>query len=207
MEFKDDEKNNLYPKIPTAPTEDEGQGYRLHKINDIQKTLELEREKRAALSKKYHRAVKVVDGVDVALITTSLGLGIGGVGLLSTIVAVPAVIVMEGVALATGALSIVGKYINKKFVSKAEKHEKIKVLAEAKLNTISDLISKALTDNKVSDEEFHLILAELDKYRQMKEDVRRVAKKNIDNELQQTLIEQGRQEARESFRKMFEKDK
>lgn len=109
MEFKDDIKINnegLYPKLPTAPPEDEGQGYRLQKINEIRSILEEEKEKRAALSKKYHRAVKIVDGVDVVLIGTTMGLGVGGVGLLSTIVAAPIVIVIEGVALGTGALSI-----------------------------------------------------------------------------------------------------
>ena len=102
-------------------------------------------------------------------------------------------------------LSIVGKYVAKKCAAKAEKHEKIKVLAQAKLNTITSYISKALTDNKISDEEFQLILAELVKYREMKEEVRRISKKRMDHDVQQTLIEQGRQEARESFRKLFEK--
>lgn len=83
--------------------------------------------------------------------------------------------------------------------------KKIKVLARAKLNTISSYISKALNDNKISDEEFQLILSELNKYREMKEEIKRVSRKRIDYDAQQNLIEQGRQEARESFRKMFEK--
>ena len=51
---------------------------------------------------------------------------------------------------------------------KAEKHEKIKVLSEAKLNTINDHISKALMDNHVTDEEFSLNLSELEKFREMR---------------------------------------
>ena len=57
-------------------------------------------------------------------------------------------------------------------MSKAEKHEKIKTIASAKLDTISSHISKALSDNKVTDEEFRLILEELEKYKVMKEEVR-----------------------------------
>jgi hypothetical protein len=45
---------------------------------------------------------------------------------------------------------------------KAEKHKKIKTLADAKLNTISDHISKALKDDVVSGEEYSLILSELE---------------------------------------------
>ena len=45
---------------------------------------------------------------------------------------------------------------------KAEKHEKIKTIASAKLDTITLHVSKALSDNKVTDEEFKLILEELE---------------------------------------------
>ena len=53
-----------------------------------------------------------------------------------------------------------------------KKHEKNKTLADAKLNTISDLISKALADDQISDEKDSLILSELDKFNQMKEEIR-----------------------------------
>ena len=109
-------------------------------------------------------------------------------------------------ALFTGLLSIIGKYSVKKSTSKAEKHEKIKMLASAKLDTISSHISKALSDNKVTDEEFRLILEELDKYKVMKEEIRSKTKKKIATETEETLIERGRQEACESFHKLVEKN-
>ena len=202
MEMKD-----IYPKLPTAPPiEDQGQGYRLQKINEIQTFLEKEVEKREALSKKYFRAAKIVDKVDTVLITITIGAGAGGISLLSTIVVAPAVIAIEGVALFTGLLSIIGKYSVKKSMSKAEKHEKIKTIASAKLDTISSHISKALIDNKVTDEEFRLILEKLEKYKVIKEEVRAKTKKKIATETEETLIERGRQEARESFRKLVEKN-
>ena len=199
-------KENIYPKLPTAPPiEDQGQGYRLQKINEIQAFLEKEVETREALSKKYFRAAKIVDNMDTVLITITIRAGAGGISLLSTIVAAPAVIAIEGVALFTGLLSIIGNYSVKKSTSKAEKHEKIKTIASAKLDTISSHISKALSDNKVTDEKFRLILEELEKYKVMKE-VRSKTKKKIATELEETLIERGRQEARESFRKLVEKN-
>ena len=98
----------IYPKLPTAPPiEDQGQGYRLQKINEIQTFLEKEVKTREALSKKYVRAAKIVDNVDTVLITITIGAGAGGIGFLSTIVAAPAVIATEGVALFTGRLSII----------------------------------------------------------------------------------------------------
>ena len=186
------EMKEIYPKLPTAPPiEDQGQGYRLQKINEIQTFLEKEVETREALSKKYFRAAKIVDNVDTVLITETIGAGAGGISLLSTIVAAPAVIAIEGVALFTGLLSIIGKYSVKKSMSKAEKHEKIKTIVSAKLDTISSHISKALSDNKVTDEEFRLILEELENYKIMKEEVRTKTKKKIVTETEESLIERG----------------
>ena len=200
-------KENIYPKLPTAPPiEDQGQGYRLQKINEIQTFLEKEVETREALSKKYFRAAKTVDNVDTVLIAITSGGGAGGIGLLSTVIAAPAVIAIEGVALFTGFLSIIGKYSVKRSTSKAEKHEKIKTIASTKLDTIASHVSKALSDNKVADEEFRLILEELEKYKVMKEEVRSKSKKKIATETEESLIERGRQEARESFRKLVEKN-
>ena len=184
-------KENIYPKLPSAPPiEDQGQGYRLQKINEIQAFLEKEVETRGSLSKKYFRASRIIDNVDTVLITISLGAGAGGIGLLSTVIAAPAVKAI-GVALFTGFLSIKGKYNVKKFTSKAEKHEKIKTIASAKLDTITSHVSKALSDNKIIDEEFKLILEELEKYKVMKEEVRTKTKKKIATETEETLIERG----------------
>ena len=202
--------NELYPIMPewepSAPPLDGGQSYRLQKMNEIQRVLEDEREKRHNLSKKYHKAVKVVGNIDSALVTISMGLSVAGVGILSTVIAVPAVIVMETTALGAGFLGIIGSQFNKMLMRKAEKHEKIKVIAETKLDTINGLISKALTDNKISDEEYTLILSEVIQYRKMKEDMRSKTRKSIDEEMRTSLINQGHEEARNYFRKMFHKN-
>ena len=108
-------KENLCPKLPIAPPiEDQGQGYRLQKINEIQVFLEKEVATREALSKKYFRVAGIVDNMDTVLIAITLGGGAGGIRLLSTVIAAPAVIAIEGVALFTGFLSIIGKYSVKK---------------------------------------------------------------------------------------------
>ena len=200
-------KENLYPRLPTdPPIEDQGQGYRLQKINEIKIFLEKEVETREALSKKYFRTARIVDNVDTVLIVITLCVGAGGVALLSMVVPTPAVIVIEGVALSTGLLSMIGKYSVKKATSKAEKHEKIKTIVSAKFDTVASHISKALNDNKVTDEEFQLILEELEKYKVMKEEVRSKTKKKIVTKMEESLIERGRQEARDSFRKLVEKN-
>ena len=98
--------------------------------------------------------------IDNCLGVTAIGLGITGVGLLSTIVAAPAVIGMEAVSIVMGFLRVVGNRAIKKKSLKIEKHEKIAMLAVSALNTISSLISKALSHDSISDEEYSLILLE-----------------------------------------------
>ena len=78
--------------------------------------------------------------------------------------------------------------------------------AIAKLDTIASHISKVLMDDHISDEEFKLIMEELNKYKAMKEEIRNNTKKKLKEEEKESLIEIGRQEARESFRKLVEKN-
>ena len=108
---------------------------------------------------------------------------------------------------ATGAISLLGNIAVKKTTIKAEKHLKIKVATSAKLDTIASHISKAMMDNYISDDEFKLIMEELNKYKAMKEEIRSNTKKKLKTEEEESLIERGRQEARESFRKLVEKNK
>ena len=140
------------------------------------------------------------------LITLSMGLGAAGVGLLSTIIAAPTVVVLESLALCTGVLSMVGKYASKKLTLKAQKHEKIKVLVEAKLNSISTLISKALNDGNISDQEFSLIMSEFSKFQEMKNDIKTKTREQIRQETNNSLKERGKREARESFVNQFFKN-
>ena len=66
------------------------------------------------------------------------------------------------------------------------------MIVSTKSDTTASHISKALNDNKVTDEEFRLILEELEKYKVMKEEIRSKTKKKIATETEESLIERGR---------------
>jgi len=172
----DKEKNLRFSPNEVRLTElshsEVGHDYRLKKITEIQLNLEEEREIRERLSEKYFRAVTWINNSDAVLITVSMGLGVIGVGLLSTIVAAPVVVGLEILSICTGVLSIIGKYASKKLLLKAQKHEKITILIEVKLNSISTLISKALNDGSISDSEFSLIMDEFSRFQEMKNDIK-----------------------------------
>ena len=214
-------KDKIYPDLPNTPStpsapaielremnnNTDGHTYRLKVIADIQKFLETEISKRDAFSKKYFRIAKVVSNIDSVLIGITICAGGAGAVLLATGVGSPIALGLEISGVTTGAISLLGNIAVKKTTIKAEKHLKIKVAANAKLDTIASHISKAMMDNHISDDEFKLIMEELNKYKAMKEEIRSNTKKKLKTEEDESLIERGRQEARESFRKLVEKNK
>ena len=60
-----------------------------------------------------------------------------------------------------------------------EKHNSIKLLAQAKLDSICDVISKAIQDENISPAEFLKILQETKKYHKLKEEIRRKNKAKV----------------------------
>ena len=88
---------------------------------------------------------------------------------------------MKAVSIVMGLLRVVGNRAIKKMSLKIEKHEKIAMLAVLALNTISSLISKALSDDFISDKEYSLILLEVETFTRMKEDLRIKSKTSFKN--------------------------
>ena len=80
--------------------------YIVLKNDEIQEILTAERNKRNDLSTKYNRGVNIIGVIDNCLGVTAIGLGIATVSLLSTIVAAPAVIVIEAVSIVMGLLRV-----------------------------------------------------------------------------------------------------
>jgi len=127
--------------------------YRLQQIIEIQRQLELERAKREILSANYYKSLKAVDATKSVLVVTITGLSTASVVCLSTIVASPVVTAVEAVSLGTALLFVVCGIVRSNLAPRADKHEKLKILADKQLSKISDLVSKALDDQLITDEE------------------------------------------------------
>ena len=210
-------KDKIYPELPTirelpsAPVvnggaDDREHSYRLKIIREVQEFLEKEFKQREALNKKYLRIAKIINTVDNGLITVTLGAeGVGG-ALLLTGVGAPFVAALAIGGVVTGAISLIGNFFCRKTTLKAMKHKEIRALAAGNLKLIASHISKALTDDFISNEEFNLILEVMEKYKEMKEEIRNNTKKKLKSEEEKSLIEKGRLEATESFRRLVEKN-
>ena len=87
-----------------------------------------------------------------------------------------------------GGLSVGFSFASKRLSNKVSKHEQTAAIAKSKLNTINDLVSKALKDNVISDQEFSIILAELEKFQKLKLEIRQKFRKEAEKNLDMSMI-------------------
>ena len=169
---------SVYPQL-----QPDGNNFRLTKCSEILTSLESEAAHYDKVRKKYNRARNIFVQVgattgflSVVLSATGLGTGLTGVGL-------PIGISLGALGGIFGIASIGCGLALKKLSNKVSKHEQTVALAKSKSNTISSLVSKALTDNNVSDGEFALIMAEKEKYNVLKQEIRQEFRKEEEKKI------------------------
>ena len=201
----------IYPDIASAPADEDdrlatqqeqSQNYRLKKIEEAERFLRNETEKRGKLAKKFKRRTTASTISDTSLITAITLLEIASVATLTTGVGAPVSIVLASAGLLLGLGSGVVHKTQKVFESKTKKHDKIKTLVESKLDSISNLVSKAIENAYISHEEYQFILNEVEHYRVMKEQIRTKSKKVADvitAEQRESISAQGREEGKQDF--------
>ena len=199
----------LYPQLVDSKSQmpdgtvDVAQQFRLQKIGELEAFLRAEVESRSRLNKKYRRAVNALDGTCATLGITCVATGAVGAGLLASGIVFMPGLVLEAVTGVAGLLDVSGVAMSRHCSAKAAKHEAVHILASTKLNTVHSHISKALEDCSISNDEYRLILEEVEKYCKMKEQLRRkrapAAGSVIDEERKNELIKRGREQARASF--------
>ena len=126
--------------------------------------------------KRLNTITGIVDTGLIASMAIDGGISIGafasGVGL-------PVGIALSGTSLLLSlAISITRKSF-KIFTVKQEKHDAIKLLAQSKLDSITDIISQAMQDRDISPTKFHKVLQEVEKYRKVKSNIRNQTKTKI----------------------------
>ena len=180
-----DDYNRIYPQLPING---DPLNFRLQKSCEVLQNLEKEIKHYEDVRKKYNRArgiftkISVGSGVfSVILSASGLGTSLTGFG---AVVGIPLGVVggiCGGISVGFGAAS-------KRLSNKVSKHEQTVSLAKAKVNTINDLVSKALKDNAISEQEFSIILAELEKFEKLKLEVRQKFRRDTEKNLNMSQI-------------------
>ena len=80
-------EDKIYPKIPSAPTDDDerqAQAYRLKKIDEAESFFRDEVSKRDTLAKKFKRRANVTTISDTSIITAITALEVASIATLTT---------------------------------------------------------------------------------------------------------------------------
>ena len=162
----------IYPQLPT----DNGDNFRLKQCADWLSCLEKDLQDCEKIYKKYKRARSALLNLSTGSGTLSVALCGGGLGTGLTGVGLPVSVALGVVGGVCALTSVATASLAKAVSGKVSKHEKTVSVCQAKINTIKDVVSKSLTDNRVSHEEFVLIKSEYEKYYEMKRSIR---EKNI----------------------------
>jgi len=199
-------EEKIYPDLSSVPTDsaqhDESQAYRIKKIDEMEKFLRDEVSYRDTLTKKCKRRASAFSISDTSVITAITALEIASLITLATGVVTPIGVPLASASLALGVGSVIIHKTQKVFNSKAKKHDKIKTLAESKLDSISGIVSKAVEDAHVSHEEYRFVLREVEQYRKIKQQIRTKSKRETDtitSEQREAILAQGREQGKQDF--------
>ena len=196
-----DNETKTYPDLSRTASQ-EPQSYRLNKLSEIEAYFLNEIKVYEQNAKKMKPDNTVTGIVDTGLITSTVITGRISITAFTSSVGLPV-----GIALGeTGIfLSLTTAIMQKSFkilTVKQEKHDAIKLLAQSKIDSITNIISKAKLDGGISPTEFHKVLQEVKQYGKLKADIRNQAKakvKGITKEQREEILEQGRKEGKEDF--------
>ena len=116
--------------------------------------------------------IVTIDTVTAVSSSVTVVTGVGGITLIATGVGAPAGAALEGLAVAGGNVSMVGRLVKRRLTRKARKHDRIAQTASAILATIDEITSRALTDSRISHEEFQQVQEQKHRFDECKRIIR-----------------------------------
>ena len=140
-----------------------GENFRLKQSLEWLAYLERELDARKNIYKKYKRARSLFLKVSTCSGTMSVALSAGGPGTGMTGFGLPVAVSLGALGGLCAVVSVISRAWAKMISKNVSKHEITVSLCRAKLNTMKDIVSKAVADNKISHEEFLLIKSEVEK--------------------------------------------
>ena len=177
--------------IPLNANISNEQKFRLNKINEIKDYFLGGIGERELISKNLSKYIASLDYFDKSLNVLSILSGSISIASFASVIRAPARIIGASCGFTFSITSRFVKRFLKTIRKQTKKNNKIVMLARSKLNSIENKISKALTDNEISHEDFETIINEEKKYRELKESIRKMNSHRSDAE-KVNLIEEGK---------------
>ena len=140
--------------------------------------------------------------MDTSLTTSAVITGGTSIPVFASDVGLPFGTALGGSSVVLSLVTLPTRKIYRGQTVKQGKHDAIMLLAQSKLDSITDIISQEIQDEDISLTEFHKVLQEVEIYRKLKTDIRNWTKakvKRIEKEQREELLKQGRKEGKEDF--------
>ena len=153
-------------------------------------------------AKKIKRFNAITDIIDTGLITLVVITGRISTAAFASVVGLPVGVAFSRAGLLLSLATVITRKSFKIPTVKQKKHDAIKVLAQSKLDSMSNIISLAMQDGDISPTEFQKVWQEVEKYCKLKAHIKNWAKakvKEIMKEQQEEILEQGIKEGKEDF--------
>ena len=179
----------MYPNLSANISNN--QQFRLKKFNETKDYFLPEIKERELMSKNLSKYIASFDYLDKSLIVLSVATGSISIASFATAIGAPVGLMSASCSLAFSVTTGFIKKFLKTIRNKKKKHNKIVMLARSKLNSIESKISEALINNEISHEDFMTILNEEKKYRELKENIRKMNSQRSDVD-KISLIEEGK---------------
>ena len=182
---------NVYPQLPLQQQVDEpvdGNAYRLKSSQEILKNIEIEAAHYKSTRKKYNRTRNFFVQVGAATGFLSVVLSASGVGTGLTGVGLPVGASLGGLGGLCGIISVGCGMTIKSLSKKVSKHEANVTRAKSSINTIRGILSKAMSNEKIDEKEYALILNENNIYNNPSRREESVDLKKIREDIRSELI-------------------
>ena len=153
------ETPNMYPNLNAVSLNDQQQ-FRLNKINEIKDYFAAEIKGRELMSKRLSKYIASFDYFGKSLIVLSITTDSISIASFANFVGTPVRIMSASCSVACSIATGIVKKLLKTTRNKKKKHNKIVTLSRSKLNSIESKISKALTNNEISHEDFMTVFNE-----------------------------------------------
>ena len=149
---------NIYPNLHANISNE--QQFRLNKINEIKDYFLAEIRDRELISKNLSKYIASLDYFEKSLNALSILSGSISIASFASVIGVPAGIIEASFGFTFAITSGFIKTFLKTIRNTKKKRNEIAMLARSKLNSIENKISKALTYNEISHEDFETIINE-----------------------------------------------
>ena len=150
----------MYPVLETPPTPLIGNGdeYRLRSCQKILENIEADVKHYSSTLKKYTRSRNIFSHLCGVTTGASVVLSASGVGTGVTVVGIPIAIALGALGGFCAMLGLGFGLASKNMSKKVGKHVDNVAKAKATIGAINAVVSKAMRDGKISDEEYKIVL-------------------------------------------------